>query len=66
MANARTTDDKRYKLETARFLAAAGLAYVLSIALWFAGSHEAGILVGVCVPSILAAGALWLSALQPS
>jgi hypothetical protein len=46
------------------FLAAAGASFVLSIALWFAGSREEGLFVGLWVPSILAAGAFWIAAVE--
>jgi hypothetical protein len=35
---------------------------VLSIGLWFAGKRDEGVFVGLWVPSILAAGAFWISA----
>lgn len=44
------------------FLAAAVASYVLSVTLWFAGSQEEGLFVGLWVPSILAAGAFWITA----
>jgi hypothetical protein len=46
------------------FLAAAGLSFLLSIGLWFGGSREEGVFVGLWVPSILAAGAFWISAVR--
>ncbi len=42
----------------ALFLLAAGLSFLMSVYLYFSGSHEQGIFVGIWVPSILAAGAL--------
>ncbi len=42
----------------AYFLAAAGLSFVMSVYLFFTGSQEQGIFVGIWVPSILSAGAL--------
>ena len=45
----------------ALFLTAAGLSFLLSVSLWFAGSREQGIFVGLWVPSILSAGALLLA-----
>ena len=42
------------------FLLAAGLSFVMSVGLYFTGSHEQGIYVGLWVPSILSAGALLL------
>ena len=44
----------------ALFLLAAGLSFVLSVSLFFTGSREQGIFVGIWVPSILSAGALLL------
>ncbi len=44
------------------FLAAAVASYVLSVTLWFAGSQAEGLFVGLWVPSILAAGAFWMTA----
>jgi hypothetical protein len=38
---------------TALILLAAGLSFVLSVSLWFTGSHDEGIFVGLWVPSIL-------------
>jgi hypothetical protein len=42
------------------FLAAAFVSLLASIGLWFAGDREAGLFVGLWVPSICAAGALIL------
>jgi len=44
----------------ALFLLAAGLSFVMSVSLFFTGSREQGIFVGIWVPSILSAGALLL------
>jgi len=41
-------------------LFAAFAAFVLSVVLWFTGSHEQGIFVGLWVPSILSFGAVAL------
>ena len=38
-------------------LIAAGLSFLLSVYLWFSGSQEQGIFVGIWVPSILSFGA---------
>ena len=38
-------------------LLAAGISFVLSVALWFGGDELQGIFVGLWVPSILALGA---------
>lgn len=45
----------------ASILAAAAISFLLSIFLWFSGSREEGIFVGIWVPSILSFGALMLS-----
>jgi hypothetical protein len=45
----------------ALFLAAAGLSFLMSVYLYFSGSHEQGIFVGIWVPSILGAGALLMA-----
>lgn len=39
-------------------LVAAFISFVLSVTLWFTGSREEGVFVGIWVPSILAFGAL--------
>lgn len=44
----------------ALFILAAGLSFLLSVSLFFTGSREQGIFVGIWVPSILSAGALLL------
>jgi len=43
------------------YLIAAGVSLVLSVSLWFSGSKEQGVFVGLWVPSILSLGALILS-----
>lgn len=43
------------------FCTAAGLSFVLSVSLWFTGSKEQGLFVGLWVPSILSLGALLLA-----
>ena len=40
---------------------AAGASFLLSVYLYFNGSHEQGIFVGLWVPSILSAGNLLLA-----
>ena len=45
----------------ALFILAAGLSFLMSVYLFFTGSHEQGIFVGIWVPSILSAGALLLA-----
>ena len=44
----------------ALFMLAAGLSFLMSVFLFFTGSREQGIFVGIWVPSILSAGALLL------
>ena len=41
-------------------LSAAFVSFVLSVALWFTGSHDQGLFVGLWVPSILSFGAVGL------
>ena len=43
-------------------LVAAGLSFLLSVFLWFNGSKEQGIFVGLWVPSILSFGAFVFAA----
>ena len=38
-------------------LIAAGISFLLSVYLWFTGDREAGLFVGIWVPSILSFGA---------
>jgi hypothetical protein len=42
------------------FMLAAGISFLMSVYLFFTGSREQGIFVGIWVPSILSAGALLL------
>jgi hypothetical protein len=42
------------------FCLAAGLSFLLSVYLWFGGSKEQGLFVGLWVPSILSLGAMML------
>jgi hypothetical protein len=44
----------------ATILVAALASFILSVTLWFTGSHEEGIFVGLWVPSILSFGAVAL------
>jgi len=39
-------------------VAAAGVSFVFSVALWFSGLRQEGMFVGLWVPSILSLGAL--------
>lgn len=56
----RTAD--QHRLGYTLFLVAAGISFLLSIGLWFSGNRDEGIFVGIWVPSILAAGAFWTTA----
>jgi hypothetical protein len=49
------TASKKAKL---LFVAAAGISFLFSVALWFSGQKEEGLFVGLWVPSILSLGAL--------
>ncbi len=51
----------RLQLAKIAFLVAAGISFLLSVYLWFSGSKEQGVFVGIWVPSILSLGALMLS-----
>ena len=53
-----------HRTATARglILLAAFASFVLSVSLWFSGAKQQGMFVGLWVPSILALGALMLSA----
>jgi hypothetical protein len=45
---------------SAAILVAAVASFALSVTLWFTGSHDQGIFVGIWVPSILSFGVLAL------
>lgn len=51
----------RMKFAKASILAAAFFSFLLSVYLWFTGSQDQGIFVGIWVPSILSFGALVFS-----
>ena len=51
----------RLQLAKMGFLVAAGISFLFSVYLWFSGSKEQGVFVGIWVPSILSLGALTLS-----
>jgi hypothetical protein len=53
---------QRHRLGVALFLAAALGSFLLSIVLWFTDNRQEGVFVGLWVPSILAAGAFWTTA----
>jgi len=54
----------RMPLIKSGILLAAFISFVLSIYLWFSGSREQGIFVGIWVPSILSFGALMLAGIN--
>lgn len=60
----RARERDRRRLGVVLFLVAACVSFLLSIGLWFGGSREEGVFVGLWVPSILAAGAFWMSAVR--
>lgn len=49
--------DKLTQISRITILMAAFLSFVLSVYLWFNGSKEQGLFVGIWVPSILSFGA---------
>ena len=54
----------RQRLGVTLFLVAAVISFLLSIVLWFTGNQDEGVLVGLWVPSILAAGGFWMFAVR--
>ena len=54
----------RYRLGVTLFLVAALASFVLSIGLWFTDNRDEGVFVGLWVPSILAAGGFWMTAVR--
>ena len=52
----------RHLLGVGLFSVAAFASFLLSIGLWFTGSRQEGLFVGLWVPSILAAGGFWMAA----
>jgi len=61
-ADRREVTVDRHRLGVALFLAAALGSFLLSIGLWFADNRQEGVFVGLWVPSILAPGAFWTTA----
>jgi len=61
MAEVHTSID-RHRLGVILFLVAAVASFLLSIGLWFTDNRDEGVFVGLWVPSILAAGAFWITA----
>jgi hypothetical protein len=54
----------RERLGVTLFLVAAAASFLLSIALWFTDHQDEGLFVGLWVPSILAAGGFWMTAVR--
>ncbi len=54
----------RHRAGVRLFLVGAAASFLLSIALWFTDNREEGVFVGLWVPSILAAGGFWITALR--
>ncbi|MBA3407563.1 MAG: hypothetical protein H0U06_05795 [Solirubrobacterales bacterium] len=54
----------RQRLGVTLFLIAAFASFLLSIGLWFTENRDEGVFVGLWVPSILAAGGFWMSAVR--
>ena len=54
----------RHRFGVTLFLAAALVSFLLSIALWFTDNRDEGVFVGLWVPSILAAGGFWVTAMR--
>ena len=50
----------RLAIARATYVAGAGISFLLSVYLWFTGSKEQGLYVGLWVPSILSFGTLML------
>jgi hypothetical protein len=46
------------------FVVAALVSFLLSITLWFTDNRDEGVFVGLWVPSILAAGGFWTTAVR--
>jgi hypothetical protein len=64
VSHSHRTAAARHRTGVLLFLIAAATSFVLSVTLWFAGSREEGLFVGLWVPSILAAGAFWIAAVR--
>jgi hypothetical protein len=54
----------RERLGVTLILTAAVMSFLLSITLWFTDNRDEGVFVGLWVPSILAAGGLWMAAVR--
>jgi len=51
---------KRTRWAKFGFVIAAGISFLFSVSLWFSGSKDEGVFVGLWVPSILSFGTLIL------
>ena len=54
----------RHRLGVTLVLVAALASFLLSIGLWFTDNRDEGVFVGLWVPSILAAGGFWMTAVR--
>jgi hypothetical protein len=54
----------RERVGVTLFLIAAVASFLLSIALWFTDNRDEAVFVGLWVPSILAAGGFWMTAVR--
>jgi hypothetical protein len=54
----------RHRLGAALFGVAAAASFVLSVTLWFTDNRDEALFVGLWVPSVLAAGGFWMSAVR--
>ena len=54
----------RHRLGIWLFVVAALVSFLLSITLWFTDNRDEGVFVGLWVPSILAAGGFWTTAVR--
>jgi hypothetical protein len=63
-ALSRTASMIRNRTATLAILSAAVASFVLSVVLWFGGSKDTAVFVGLWVPSILAFGAFTLVAVD--
>lgn len=50
-----------FRISKIGFFLAAGASFIVSVSLWFTGSRDEGLFVGLWVPSILSFGTLLYS-----
>ncbi len=62
----RSVAQSKERRAKALFVAGAGVSFLFSVSLWFAGYREEGVFVGLWVPSILSLGALLLASRRRS